>query len=307
LIVVPYATFHELAARIPADDSRLICIHNIGRCGSTLLSQVFNEVDSVVSLSEPDVFANFVALRSTPRPELIRLLHSSLCYVFRPAVTGSAATYALKFRNQCVDLIDLFFDAFPQARHLFMYRDALGWLASVNRLINQVGPLPPLSRDEAIDHQALYMNRDRAEIEHFYDPAITSYPVIVYLAVGWLVMMSRYLELYEQGFRPLAVRYADLNKQREAVVTKIFEHCGLPADQVATALRAFDRDSQAETRLARDNAEAGNRVPIPDDLIAQIQVVLSRQSVINHSDYVLPGTLSLVDSLQSIVVSFWFR
>ena len=71
LVAVPYAEFHQLAETIPLDLSRLILIHNIGRCGSTLLSSAFNQLDGVISFSEPDVFANFVALRHEDRAELI--------------------------------------------------------------------------------------------------------------------------------------------------------------------------------------------------------------------------------------------
>ena len=44
LVAVPYGTLHELAQQIEIDTSRLIAIHNIGRCGSTLLNQIFNRL-----------------------------------------------------------------------------------------------------------------------------------------------------------------------------------------------------------------------------------------------------------------------
>ena len=36
--------------------ARLVFVHNIGRCGSTLINAMLNEVDGVWSLSEPDVY-----------------------------------------------------------------------------------------------------------------------------------------------------------------------------------------------------------------------------------------------------------
>src|ERR1051325_7084918 len=54
LIQIPYETLHRLAAEVVLDPSRLILIYSVGRCGSTLVSHAFNEVEGVESLSEPD-------------------------------------------------------------------------------------------------------------------------------------------------------------------------------------------------------------------------------------------------------------
>ncbi len=294
LIAVPYADFHQLADQIPVDDSRLIVLHNIGRCGSTLLSSAFNQVDNVISFSEPDVFTNFVALRDEDRSELMRLLQSCLRFTFRPAAVGQATTYSLKFRNQSADIIDLYVEAFPQAKHLFLYRNLIDYLASLYGLFQRHNPKPrpPVSREEAISRQAAYYNRAPATLERFFDPAVDSYSTETYLAVGWLIMLDRYLELFAQGITPLALRYEDLTAQPERVLAAIFEACRLPVSGVAQALEAFERDSQQNTKLARGDAQTGNTVELPDALKTRIQAILGRQLVINRSDFVLPGTLT---------------
>ncbi|MEO8396978.1 MAG: hypothetical protein ABI700_28540, partial [Chloroflexota bacterium] len=285
LLVVPYHVFHRLADQIPPSDPiRLILIHNIGRCGSTLLSTALNELDGVISFSEPDVFTNFVLLRYHNRSELIRLLHSCLRMVFRPAVVGQAATYSLKFRNQCVEIMDLYYEAFPQAKHLFLYRSAFGWLASVYRLMSRGNPPPPMSRAEAISLQAAYGNRTHASTERFFDPAIETYSMETYMTAAWLVMMDRALELFSQGMIPLALRYEDLTAQPERVLSALFDACDLPKTGVPLALRAFERDSQENTKLARDDAQSGNSVKLPAELILQIQAILNTHPVIRQAD-----------------------
>ena len=64
LIAVPYETFRQLARALP-EVQHLIVIYISGRSGSTLVSHVFNALDSVRSLAEPDVATQFVHLRST--------------------------------------------------------------------------------------------------------------------------------------------------------------------------------------------------------------------------------------------------
>lgn len=291
LIAIPYDVLYKLTDRISLDTSRLILIHNIGRCGSTLLSTALNEVDSVVSLSEPDTFSNFVALRYEDRDEVIRLLQCCARMLFRPAVAGQFSRYSIKLRNQCVDIMDLYAAAFPEAKHLFLYRDALGWVASIYRLMSRHDPPPPISRAEAVKWQAAYYNRSIESVDSFFDPTVDTYSRGMLLGGGWLTMMARYLELYAEGFRPLALRYEDLNAQPERILNAVFDFCGLPSSRIAQALTAFERDSQENTKLARDNAQTGNTIRLPDDLAAWIRANLSRHPVINTSDFVLPGTL----------------
>src|SRR5436190_10016493 len=52
LIQIPFETLHRLAAEVVIDPARLILIYSVGRCGSTLVSHAFNEVEGVESLSE---------------------------------------------------------------------------------------------------------------------------------------------------------------------------------------------------------------------------------------------------------------
>jgi hypothetical protein len=75
LIQIPYETLHRLAAEVVIDPSRLILICSVGRCGSTLVSRAFNEVEGVDSISEPDVFTQMLGhwganhLACLPLPE----------------------------------------------------------------------------------------------------------------------------------------------------------------------------------------------------------------------------------------------
>ncbi len=294
LIAVPYAEFHQLADQIPLDLSRLILIHNIGRCGSTLLSSAFNQLDTVISFSEPDVFASFVLMRDEDRGNLIRLLQSCGRFTARGAAntTGIAATTCLKFRNQCVDVLDLFAEALPQAKHLFLYRDLVSWVASIYRMSLKRNRHDIMNRDETLQLQAAFYNRPVAAVERFFPPALDTYTWETYRATGWLLMMDRYLALYANGIHPLALRYEDLSAQPEAVLTALFADCRLPVSAVQAALRAFARDSQANTLLARSDAHTGNAISLPDDILPQLDLILQLHPVIRQPDFVLPGTLT---------------
>ena len=82
LIALPYESFIQLAHDLPRVENLIMC-YMTGRCGSTLLSHVLNELDTVLSLSEPDVATQFVHLRSAygGRETELRLIDDRLARV----------------------------------------------------------------------------------------------------------------------------------------------------------------------------------------------------------------------------------
>jgi len=294
LIAVPYQEFLQLADTITGDASQLICIHNVGRCGSTLFSQALNQLETVTALSEPDVFANFITIRHTPREEQIRLLQACYKMMFRPAVVGETTRFVLKFRNHCVDIMDVFAEAFPTAKHLFMYRNGMDWLASLYRIIYKTGRANlRLTVPEAITQHAKYFNRPKHEFTTIFDPAYETFSLPFCRAMLWVHMMNRYVDLYDGGFRPITIRYEDLVDHREQMLSTIFNQLGLSESDISQARTAFSRDSQAGTRMARDDAQLGNTIQLPEADVQAVQAFMATQPKLNRPDVILEGTLSV--------------
>src|SRR5581483_953103 len=110
--------------------------------GSTLLSHLLNAVEGVVSLSEPDIATQFIQLRPMPGAEeagLRDLLACTVRFRFKPSAFGLRSAHALKFRSYALSAMDLYQATFPQARTLFLYRDALSTVASYTRLMRRAG------------------------------------------------------------------------------------------------------------------------------------------------------------------------
>lgn len=293
LIAVPYEQLPHLANLLPNSLERLIVIHNIGRCGSTLLHHVLNKVDEVISLSEPDVLSQFVRLRSPKGErdtELVELLGWCARFICKPSLyPKSASTYVFKLRNQCTEIIDLLFQAFPQARHLFLYRAAAGWASSLYRLVARHGPPPEkIPLGEAIQRWSDYSGRPISPAAFGVTFPGETISLVEFAALAWLVMIDRYLLAYQQGFSMPAFRYEDLTAHRAQTVGAIFNYCHLPATAVSEALGAFAADSQRGTRLAR--SEEGDTVTLNETHLAQIQAILAQYAGLQAPDFVLPGT-----------------
>lgn len=293
LLAVPYPTFQALARTLPPVD-HLVMIYMTGRSGSTLLSRVFTELDTVLSLSEPDVATQFVQLRAAGGrrdPDLGELLDCTLRFLFRPTPRRNRATCVLKPRSEGVQVMDLYQATFPHAKNLFLYRDALGFVSSFYR-IAKTWPLPESSPvDELLAHRGRMLNQDFEHLKACLDPGQREISTIQLFTLWWLGVMEHYLAQWARGLPVLAVRYADLNDRPEAVLRAIFAHCGLPPQRVPETLAAFGRDAQAGTQLARERPHEGNPLRLTEAQHREVAAILARHPAINDSDFVAPGTL----------------
>lgn len=292
LVALPYPEFLRLAERMAAPP-KLLCLHNIGRCGSTVVSRALNNIDGVISLSEPDALTAFIGLRSLPPAEQTDLLRACLAWLARPAIIGGAEQVVIKFRNQATAVLERYLEALPTARHLFMYRNVIDWLASFQRLRAKRGDRPArYSRAQVIEQQSAYYQCPAAEFERLAPPSLDSYLGLEGRALGWLYMLERALQAQERGAALRAIRYEDLQANRDAVLLSVLRPLGLPEASLSDAVGAFASDAQAGTKLARDG-ERGNTIQLPAEMQATVRRLLALQPVIRRADYVLPGTLAI--------------
>jgi hypothetical protein len=269
-----YATQHRLARRVltmplakleaVADLApplpRVVLIFSIGRCGSTLLSHALNTVPGVWCLSEPDAFSTLILQHyhspqrsDFPRDQIIRLIRACTRLQFRPPAGRQADVFAMKFRSHALFQADLYHQALPQAACLFLYRDALGWANSVYSMMRQYGfPDSLTGQDRSLAWSIFTAASDPAPLAQLIDLDAPEVPMELALGPAWSCNMAEYTRHLDAGVPFLALRYNDFNRDREASIAHMLRHCGLPAGCAATALQAFETDSQSGTHLSRE-------------------------------------------------------
>jgi hypothetical protein len=138
LIAVPYAMLPDLAAQVRIDPARLVLIHSTGRCGSTLASRALHAAPGVISLSEPDALTQLASLRvlgTCQDDELFALARDCVLLQCAPYVRSKQPTIiALKLRSFATVLAAQLQRAFPEARTIFMYREATAYISSAARM-----------------------------------------------------------------------------------------------------------------------------------------------------------------------------
>lgn len=293
LIAVPYDAFRHLAHQLPAIE-HLIMIYSSGRSGSTLLSHVLNNVEGVVSLSEPDLPEQFLDLRTAyaqDRPLLQDLLDCALRFLFKPSFVGTRSTFAIKPRAQCLPALDLIQATFPRVKNIYLDRDLIGYVSSFKRVFLRGGAPESLPVHTFMEMFGQVSHQDLSYKRAYMDENTTELSLAEQLTLHWLTLVEWYVDLWGRGAPLLTVRYDDLNTHRVAALTAILTYCGLPSAQVPHLLGVFDRDAQAGTFRARETPSEGNQLRLTEADLAAISRILQRHPLVKSPEYVLPGTL----------------
>lgn len=287
LLAVPYEELLGLARQATMPET-LIFIFSTGRCGSTLLNQIFNEIDGVNSLSEPDIPTNLTALRmiDPSRDKLYAdILYATTRLQVHALMTPDTCYFGLKFRGQALELMDLYYQQFPDARYLFMYRHATQWARSMYSFVKKFG-IPDMLNSEMTYMMAKTSGYSTVnKMAQYIDLSRSIFYIEEGFAVTWLHMMDMYLEAFKSGIPLFPLRYEDLTEKREILIPQLLEYCGIPTSYATQAMKGFDMDSQRGTILAQD--VESERISV--EQIARFQAVLQGHPVVKSPDFRLPS------------------
>jgi hypothetical protein len=291
VLKISYETLERLADQVVFDDKRMILIYSMGRCGTTVTSSAFSQAEDVVSLSEPDIFTQLVQMRdfsTTIEPEISKLVRSCMLLTCKDQGNGHQPFYVIKFRSFVLDIADLIYAHFPQAKSLFLYRHVDPWGISFARAFG--GSTAP-SQEQLIGFW-MWSKMMVNKLDRYNLVSLEEINPGLLISLMWLNNMEHCLERLDAGQKILPVRYEDLKANPELVLGKIFEYCGVHVTDTNKLQDVLNKDSQAETQISRDQLKQVEWSLDPDD-IAIIHSLIAEQPVINTPDYQIPGTLKL--------------
>jgi hypothetical protein len=291
---IDFDTFLRLSMPI-AQPEKLILVHSIGRCGSTLLSRAFAQLDSCVSYSEPDCFTQIAHWRTVndPRDSLWKsILTASMKFVFLDSSPSKPEVAIVKFRSGCVNLLDLFTELFPNAKHLFLYRECFSWVASCLNILERTGSSKTRPRDEALQFFRYFTGRGMDQSTFPYDRLENDLRPVEQFTVCWLVYMEHVLKFHQSHPRLLfPVTYQELATGGEACLRRIFDDCELPPEQLRHGIDSLTKDSQAGTQFAREDSSSGNKRQLTDEEIGQLRAILALHPFINDARVTLQDSI----------------
>jgi hypothetical protein len=290
ILTIPFETMIQLAKSVTIDDNRLIFIYSVGRCGSTLASQIFAKIQGVINISEPYVLSQLVIARNTKaadEDELIALLEATICLLCK---TAADTAWAVKGQSFVIELGDWLHKIYPHTKNLFLYRHAEPWLRSGLRAYSGGVEVP----DE--EHRA--RENQRRELLGSLVPLIAQYDArqplshAGMLSLMWLTAMERYVQYCNMGIEMLAIRYASWLSAPRKTAEAMLDYCQCRPTDMTAIYEALNRDSQAGTRLSREAVGQRERV-ITELELEELKWHLQRHAFINEADFEVPNTLKL--------------
>jgi hypothetical protein len=325
---VPFDEYHRVVSELPEEACRtdqLLMVYNTSRCGSTLLSKCINTLGNVRSISEPDVFTSLTHLASeangTRDDDIIALAKSSaklLCYM-RKLKYPECEHVCIKFRFQMVYIAELMNKALPEAKSIFLYRNALDVIDSMAAAFINTG-VYKLIRSLGIDIFYVFYISDLPENLPKLMPLMNDkemFPVESYMGLGavcpfvlsWISTMHYGMEAYNKGYVSELIRYEDLVEKKMELVSHLLQRLDmLPASSSsersserssANTDLVFLQDAHANTTTVSRRASKNKDGSVSrsgfayfkGDDVENVKSVLSRHATIDHSDFIIPGTL----------------
>ena len=285
VLSIHYESLAALSAQV-SQPQKLIFIFNLARAGTTLVHRMLNQVEGVWCLSEMDTFTDISGLeRSEPGDEaILYFIRHCTPLSFRPRYPKQ--TLALKFRSQALRMADLFHRAYPQGKCIFLYRDALSWGNSFYEFIQRLDATSLFDDVETLINlwAGFALQADVSRLEAFIGRPVEQVGIEEFFPGMYAIHIEKYMETFRQGVPYYAIRYNELDGDREAVTAKLLEHCDLPPEALPQVMRAFDSDAQEGTQVARDRPAKS----FTAEQSARFLEVLGRHPQYNFSDILLP-------------------
>ena len=286
VLTIPFETMIQLAKSVPMDDNRIIFIYSVGRCGSTLASQIFAQIPGVINISEPFALSQLVIARNTRKAredELVALLEAAIRMLCK---TEADTAWVVKGQSFVIELGDWLHNIYPYTKNLFLYRHAETWLESGLRAFSR-------GVEETDEEKKI-----RRELLGSLVPAIAQYDAELtlshtgLLSLMWLTAMERYVQYSRMGIEMLAIRYASWLSAPRKTAEAMLEYCGCkPADMTAI-YETLNRDSQADSHLSREALQQHNRTL--DELeLEELHRHLQKHDFIHEADFEVPNTLKV--------------
>jgi hypothetical protein len=324
---VPFEEYHRVIAELDPEmtsTNRLLMVYNTSRCGSTLLSKCLDQISNTRSISEPDIMTSLTHIASeahgTRDADIIALARSSaklLCYLRRRRYPD-CETVCVKFRFQMVFIADLVQKALPDAKAIFLYRNALDVIDSMCAAFISTGmylAIRKVGLDAFYIWKVSTLPQNLPKIMPLIDDT-ERFPRACYMQLGavcpfvfsWISVMHYGLSGFQAGAIHACIRYEDMILGKTALVSKLLSVVGLlpngkGKEDMTYSDEVFKKDAHSGHRVTQSkrtvfNEETGvvevrSFAYLRGDDPEVVRDVLARHEEIEHSDYVIPGTIKL--------------
>ena len=280
VIKMPLETFHTLADKIGDPSLPVILVSSTGRCGSTMLCQVFESVPGTLVMSEPDAISN-ISLQTNAELESQRELTSTIRVLCKPH--PGIERYVIKTRSTSTALMMDITKLFPTFRQIFMYRNCLETVLSFMAMFTSV-PYTILLRT-CIDSETISAITPffRTKLRDMLLPNVKNaenVAVDTNFTGLFIHVWSNYIRLARDAISEnpdiLPVKYEDLKANPVDMCRTIVKTLDIDPDSINESLPVFTRDSQRGSVFSCNKVKTKRQKNISDTDSVAADAILSR-------------------------------
>lgn len=266
IIHVPLKYFLEFTDKLPTDHTEIIYLPNHGRCGSTIVTQVFERTGLTLTLDEPGVLGQVCNEPELMTTELVGAVFKALA---KPMVRQPKAV-VIKPTSWSINLVPIISNALPKVKHLYIYRNGR---ATVSSFIKTLFDNPAVNLPETAGKSLKVIPRFPSLTGAFCEmpnmEVIQCLPSL--LTWQWASSIHLYKKYREDGVSIVAVKYDDFVGRPHQVITEMLSVMDLPTSCVDDSLRALEQDSQRGLAHSRQAGRAGS-VPLPQYDVPEVKL-----------------------------------
>ena len=297
LIRIPLRFFVCLAEKVgdlPLH-AKFVLLSNTGRCGSTLLTQLFEEMPNAVAISEPEVLMEFShekTFDNFPKQQRHVLLQSCIRLLFSSARRSKKSNcdiknFLIKPKAHGISIAKDLCYLYPNMKHLYMYRHPAEYVRSIRSLYKSLFPafvyhlLSYTAFYKWLTNDAFGMNMKEFVLRHI-DPRCRNDEENVYkqkmvnalnkfdveeerhleqrFSAMYCANLLSILSMTSGGNKGIhVVSYHQLKDDTEACMTRIYEFCNIHSDNENDGGNSVtclpQQDSQINSGISRNNLE----------------------------------------------------
>ena len=317
LIRVPLRSFVRLGEQVGDFPLRakFVLLSNTGRCGSTLLTQLFEEMPNAVAISEPEVLMEFShekTFDNFPRNQRCVLLQSCIRLLFKSArqsekgkESSEIENFLIKPKAHGISIAKDLCYLYPNMKHLYMYRHPAEYVRSIRSLYKSLFPafvhqlLSSPTFHKWLTHDAFGMNMKEFVLRHI-DPRCGNIEENVYIqkmintlqkfdveeernieqrfSAIYCANLLSILNMTSKGSSSIhVVSYHQLKDNTEACMSRIYQFCNI----------------QSEI----DNNHGGNIVTCLPQHDSQANSGISRNSLESYQDALNENEISILNEV----------
>lgn len=298
VVEVRYQDLAKIVQRLEVKLEHLIFFHAMQSCAVRQMQQLWCKSENVIYLKQPSVFSQVQqlstrgGLRNREINHLLETCTTLLCA--RAMQREGKQAVVIEFHEANIQLAQRLIQQFPDAKNLFLYRDAQTYTQErVQAFCASAWRTFLFKASNAVvlkKWYSLWLRRRRKTARRKYH-LLEEYPsdtyenqgMLGFFVVNWLSGMDRYLRLYRRQLDLLPIQNIEFLLKPEQTFCEVIQYCGFD-----DSLKLHPNNSNAPTVALQDESMQEEKLSLSEAELAVIEQFIVSHPQLDSPRYILP-------------------